>query len=69
MNDIFDNAHQSELWYHPVADKIFLFHKATLFTLPCLEGNNGNKMIVDNPHRINNDLDPNDGLLIYIGEL
>lgn len=52
-SDLFADYEAATLWYHPMADRLFIFHKATFLMLPCLEREDGKKMIVRHPYDVN----------------
>lgn len=51
--DLFDDYSEAEVWYHPLADRQFIFHRATFLMLPCMEREDGIKHIVKDPYDIN----------------
>ncbi len=69
MNDIFANYEKAELWYHPLADRIFVFHRATFLMLPCLEREDGVKMICSHPTDVNSGIKTVDEAFEFIGDL
>lgn len=69
MMDIFSNYDNAQIWYHPIADRFFIFHHATFLMLPCLEREDGVKYICTHPYDVNSDIQEKRERLIYIGEL
>lgn len=69
--DCFANYQKAQVWYHPLADRLFIFHEATFLGLPCLEREDGKKMICNHPYDVNAGLEPDETrhLIKYIGEL
>ena len=53
MLELFDTDEGATIWYHPLADRIFLFHPATFLMLPCLEREDGLKIIIHDPYDVN----------------
>lgn len=51
--DCFDNYKNATVWYHPGADRIFIFFDATFLMLPCLEREDGVRMILNHPNDVN----------------
>lgn len=68
MSDLFANYDKAEVWYHPIADRLFIFHKATFFELPCLEREDGVKYICTHPYEILPEIQEKREKLIYIGK-
>ncbi len=52
MKGIFDTFEASSLWYSVEADRIFLFYQASFVQLPCLEREDGHKMLLNHPNDI-----------------
>lgn len=67
--DLFADYSESTVWYHPIADRLFLFHKATFLMLPCLEREDGIKMILGEPGELPKQISKNMPDLVYIGKL
>lgn len=65
---IFDDYDNAEVWYHPLADRFFIFHKATFLMLPCLEREDGAKYICTHPTDVNFGT-KHEHFLTYIGKL
>lgn len=53
MKDLFDNYQGAKVYYHPISDRLFIFHKATFLMLPCIEREDGVKMICSDPYDVN----------------
>jgi hypothetical protein len=67
--DFFADYKNATVWYHPIADRVFIFHKATFLMLPCLEREDGIKMIMGEPADITKQISAQMPELEYIGEL
>jgi len=68
---IFDGPDES-IYYSPNADRLFIFKRATFLQLPCLEREDGAKMILNYPEEIIKLCGlglANRYKLIYIGEI
>ena len=45
----FDDYSEAEIYYSPAADRMFIFHRATFLEMPCLEREDGHKLIMKSP--------------------
>lgn len=52
MKDIFDSYENATVYYCPNADRIFIYHRATFLMLPCLEREDGRKLILESPEAV-----------------
>lgn len=71
MVDLFDGQDE-KLYYSPNSDRLFIFKTATFLEMPCLEREDGKKMIMEHPNMVFELCDlGNDHRykLEYIGEL
>ncbi len=69
MNDFFANYEKARIYYHPLADRFFIFHAATFLQLPCLEREDGKRMICSDPYDVNCGIKDVDEALVLIGDL
>ncbi len=69
MIDFFDDYSDAQIWYHPIADRLFIFHKATFLMLPCLEREDGFKLICQSANDVNVGIQDGAPKLDYIGDL
>lgn len=65
---IFDDYHRAQVWYHPIADRLFIFHRASFLQLPSLEREDGRKYLCTHPYDVNADIQNQREKLIYIGD-
>ena len=68
-SDFFADYRVASIWYHPIADRLFIFHKATFLMLPCLEREDGMKSIMGHPNDCAKQISITLPELVYIGEL
>lgn len=69
MDDLFANYDSAEIWYHPLADRLFIYHQATFLQLPRLEREDGAVCFCRHPYDVNADVQEHLGKLEYIGKL
>lgn len=72
MLDVFDSYEKAKIYYSVPADRLFLFHEATFLMLPCLEREDGKKLLLKSVDDIQEMLDLPDHdhfKLVYIGDL
>ena len=67
--NLFDSYENAEVWYHPIADRLFIFHHASFLLMPCLEREDGIKYICKHPYDVNADIQEKREKLIFIGDL
>lgn len=65
---IFDSYESAQIYYLPINDRFFIFHHATFFMLPCLEREDGVKLICRSPDDVNAAIKDEAAKLVYIGE-
>lgn len=68
---ILDQYGKATVWYHPMTDRLFIFHRATFFMFPCLEREDGKKLVLNSPLEFKKTFDIPDEIpdLEYVGEL
>lgn len=66
--DIFDSFDGAQVWYHPLTDRLFIFHQASFLMPPCLEREDGMRCICTHPCDVNYKIQEKREKLMFIGE-
>lgn len=66
--DFFANYEEAEIWYSEIAERFFIFHYATFLQLPCLEREDGKKLITKHPSEVEVEIQGHFPL-VFIGKL